>query len=85
MLKAARDLLKAGVFRPTAKEVAKMAGCSQRTLFDQFKSIGGLLIVALEDGVTREHIATLACPFGGPPAAPDDQLSLVKAIVLGTL
>lgn len=85
ILAATRDILKAGLFQPSIREISKRAGVSVRTIFDQFESREGLLTRALEDGVTREHIVSFVCCMGGPPANPQDQLSIVKAIVLGHL
>lgn len=85
ILKATKEILKAGVMRPTAPMLAKAAGVSIRTVFQHWKSVDSLLEECICDGLVREQIANLVCCFGGPPAGQDDQLAMVKAIVLGRL
>ncbi len=60
---ACRTLMRAGDFRPTVGAVAKESGVAVRTIFQHFKTVGALHLVAL-DADTRRAIGDAIFPPG---------------------
>ncbi len=56
ILGACRELMAKGNFRPGAAEVAALAGCSTRTVFNYFEDTEAVHHAAITDGATREAI-----------------------------
>lgn len=83
ILAACRRLLMDGVFRPTMADCCQLARRSERSGFEHFQTIGGLLTEALRDGVVRNEIASRAV---GPEVrflTADACDRIVRAVVLG--
>lgn len=56
ILDACREFMRAGRFRPSAVEIARMAGCATRTVFMHFTTVEALYLEAIADRETSNAI-----------------------------
>lgn len=78
ILEACRRQMAAGNFRPSAKEILRSDGVSERTIRQHFASLKGLHLEAIRDPDTAHAIV-------GAVLAQPDEFSASRAIVLGRL
>lgn len=85
ILSTTRELMKAGIFRPTMVQVAQQSGICIRTAFAHFGSHEELLAAAVLDGLTQDHIVNFVCAETGGPANLRDRYNIARAAVFGHL
>lgn len=85
ILAAARLLMREGNFRPTALEIAKLAGGNTARIYETFQSHVGLLLIAAEDPATANAILTMAAgdDWKSLSFSPRTRHNLLRAIILG--
>jgi hypothetical protein len=86
ILRHCRNLMKLGDFRPTAIAVATAAGCSVRTVFQHYPTIGSLWLAALNDDDTRDALLQrILGPDYSLIGAPEEWFErIARAAVTGT-
>ena len=82
ILAETRALIVTGTLRPTVQAVAKLSGCSLRTVFQHFATHDRLLSAALDEP-TRRAVLTLILRDSLFPSSQADCDRLVRAVVFG--
>ncbi len=82
ILAETRALIVTGTLRPTVQAVAKLSGCSLRTVFMHFATHDRLLTAALDEP-TRRAVLTLILRDSLFPSSEADCERLIRAVVFG--
>jgi hypothetical protein len=84
LINACRKLMCGGDFRPSMSSVCAQAGCSTRTGFHHFDTLGAMHAAALSDPSVGRTILIRICDGISPLDWPDAQrASVMHAIVFG--